>query len=306
MKKIIYKATFFLLPILVLLLCIELLYQIVPNNYTSKNENVRKRYSGTEVLIFGNSHTFYGLNPKYFDKPTFNLSNISQTLYFDQLLFEKHIDEFKNLKYVILNVEFTSLTQLDNVDEDIWRKYYYKSYMDLQVPIISRLDPKGYFLSSTKSFNSNMRLLERYFSEGTIVDCDNNGFGTNYTKEKRKLNIDKTALITIKKHEDYLLDFSKNVSRIRSIIYKCKEKGIKVIIVTMPTSKQYSLGVKQLKLQKIIKACLSIEKQNKNVRYLNLFKDVRFTNYDFYDSDHLHTEGARKCSIIVDGFIKKF
>ena len=188
MKKLIYKTTVFLLPIWTLLVCIELLYQIVPNNYASKNENVQKRYENTEVLIFGNSHTFYGLNPKYFTNLTFNLSNISQTLYFDKLLFDKHIDKFKSLKYVILNVEFTSLTQLANTDEDIWRKYYYKRYMNLQVPIgVKPKNAKSYFLSATKSFNSNMHLLERYFSEGTIVDCDENGFGTNYVKEKKEI-----------------------------------------------------------------------------------------------------------------------
>lgn len=301
MKKIIYQTVVYLLPILLLLLSIELLYQIVPNNYTLKNKNVQKSYADTKVLIFGNSHTFYGLNPKYFDKPTFNFSNISQSLYFDQLLFDKHIDKFKSLQYIILNVEYTSLSQVDNTEEDIWRKYYYKEYMDLEVPIIANFDPKVYFLSSTRSFSTNLKLIKRFISEGTLVDCDEKGFGINYVKENRQLNIDKIALFTVKKHEDNSLDFSKNISKIQSIINKCNQKKIKVIIVTMPTSKEYSSGVNQLKLKKIINTCSSF----KNVCYLNLFKDSRFTNDDFYDADHLHNDGAKKCSVIINHFISK-
>ena len=304
MKKLIQKIVVFLLPILLLLLGIELLYQIVPNNYASKNENIKKRYENTKVLILGNSHTFYGLNPKYFDKPTFNFSNISQTLYFDELLFEKHINKFKNLEYVILNVDYSSLSQVDDSDEDVWRKYYYKRYMDLEVPIIASLDPKVYFLSSTRSFILNVKLVKRYFSEGTIVDCDENGFGINYTKISRQLNIDKSAPATIKRHEDNLLDFSKNISRIQSMISKCKQKKIKVIIITTPAAKVYCQGVNQFKLQKMIDACLSIQNVNSNVYYLNLFKDFRFTDDDFHDPDHLHTEGAKKCSVIVNGYIE--
>ncbi|MEA9411857.1 hypothetical protein [Flavobacterium sp. PL02] len=303
MKKLIKNLMFFLLPILLVLSLIECFYRLVPNNYTLKNTNIQKIYDTTEVLILGNSHTFYGLNPSFFDKQTFNLSNISQTLYFDQLLFEKHINKFKKLKYVILNIEYTSLSQLKDTEEDSWRKYYYKSYMDLNVPIISKFDYGNYFLSSTRPFNKNIKLVNSYFIEGTVIDCDVNGFGINYTKEKRFLNIDKIAPNTIRKHEDNLFDFSENISRIESIIRQCKEKEIEVILVTMPVSKAYSVRVNKFKLDKIVKTAKLFENKNSNVRYLNLFNDFKFTNNDFYDPDHLHTEGAEKCSLIVSTFL---
>lgn len=305
MKKLIQNLVFFLLPILLVLAVIECFYRVIPNNYTFKDVNLKKKYSETEVLILGNSHVFYGLNPSFFDKQTFNLSNISQTLYFDQLLFEKHINKLKKLKYVILNIEYTSLSQLKDTSEDSWRKFYYKSYMNLNVPIISKFDYSNYFLSSTRPFNKNIKLMSNYFTEGTVIDCDTNGFGINYTKEKRFLNIDKITPKVIKRHEDNLFDFSENIYVIQSIIDKCKEKDIEVILVTMPISKGYSLRVNKFKLNKIIKTAKLFESRNSNVRYLNLFNDSRFTNNDFYDPDHLHTEGAEKCSVIVNAFLKK-
>ena len=253
----------------------------------------------------GNSHTFYGLDPSYFEKPTYNFSNISQTLYFDKILLDKYIGKFKNLKYVILNIEYTSLSQLKNTEEDMWRKYYYKHYMDLEVPIINGPDLNNYFISGTKSFSSNLNLVNRYFSKGTIVDCNENGFGTNYIEQNKTLNLEENAIITIKRHEDNLDDFTENIAVIQSIIGECKSRGIKLILVTMPVTKNYAAKVNQKKLNKIFKCAALIQKMNSNVYYLNLFSDSRFTNNDFYDADHLHNAGAEKCSRIVNDFLKQ-
>lgn len=303
MKKLIQKIFFFAIPILLVLLCIELFYRMAPNTFIVKREDVKSRFDNAEVLIFGNSHTFYGLDPNFFSKQTYNLANISQTLYFDNLLFEKYYCKFKKLDFIILNIDYESLSELDNGDDNVWRKYYYKSYMDLDVPIISVYNPKSYFLSATRDFNTNVKLIERYYHEGTIVDCDENGFGINYTKEKRKSNFKELTPIRLKSNEDNSLDFKNNINRVQSIVDKCKNKDIQVILVTMPVGKGYALGVNQQKLNKVFKTCLTLEKINSNVRYLNLFKDPRFTDDDFYDPDHLHNIGAKKCSLIMNQFL---
>lgn len=305
MRKLIQKVFVFLSPILLVLIFIEIFYRIVPNNYSVKNESVLEKYQKTEILILGDSHSFYGLNPVFFDKPTFNLSNISQSLYFDKLLLDKHIDKFKKLKTIVLNIDYTSLSQLKNTDEDVWRKYYYKYYMDLNVPIINWYDRNNYFISGTKSFNSNLKLATRYFVDKTIVDCDKNGFGINYTKQKKVLNIEENAVAAIKRHEDNLTDFTENITVLESIIAKCKSKGIKVVLVITPVSRNYAAKVNEKKLNKIFKCAALLQKMNSNVSYLNLFNDSRFTNDDFYDADHLHNMGAEKCSLIVADFLKQ-
>lgn len=303
MKKLIQKIFFFAIPILFVLLCVELFYRVTPNTFIVKREDIKSRFGNTEVLILGNSHTFYGLDPNFFSKKTYNLANISQTLYFDNLLFEKYYCKFKKLDFIILNIDHESLSELDNGDDNVWRKYYYKSYMHLDVPIISVYNPKSYFLSATRDFNTNVKLIKRYFCEGTIVDCDENGFGINYTKENRKSNFEELTPIRLKSNEDNSFDFKNNINRIQLIIDKCKNKGIQVILVTMPVGKGYAQGVNQQKLNKVFKTCLTLEKKNRNVRYLNLFRDPRFTDNDFYDPDHLHNDGAKKCSLILNQFL---
>lgn len=303
-KRYLYKLFVFLIPVLLVLLSMELFYRAVPNNYTFKNEILSKNQPDIKVLIFGNSHTFYGLNPEFFTKPTVNVANISQSIYFDQLLFENYIKNFQNLKFVVLNVEYFSLSQIDNSDEDRWRKFYYQTYMNLDVPMISSFEIQNYFLSGTRNFSTNVDLVKEYLDKGTLINCDENGFGANYTKEKRVKNLIEFTSEIVKKHEDSNLDFALNVSRIEAIATQCKSLGIKVILVTMPVTKGYAEQVNSQKISKIFKTCAEIETRDDNVSYLNLFSDKRFSDDDFYDVDHLHGEGAQKCSEIVSKFLQ--
>lgn len=305
MSKLIKRVLLYLLPIFLVFIAFELFYRFVPNDYSVKYTTIPKKFDNTTILIFGNSHTFYGLNPKYFDKPTYNLAHISQTLYFDKILFDNYINQFKNIKCVVLHIEYTSLSEIVDTQENNWRKYYYQTYMNLEVPSINKYDCTKYFLSSTRNFKANTKLGLRYLKDGTIVDCDENGFGINYTKAKKTPLLKKDALIRVKNIEDNLMNFNDNIARVQSIIDTCKKRGIKVVLLNMPVTSYFSEGVNQIKLKKIQETCNRIAYNNYNVSYLNLFKDKRFTNEDFFDSDHMHTDGAKKCSKITNTYINE-
>lgn len=112
MKKFLLQLIFFMLPIIISWLLIELLYRDIPNNYSIKHRGVSFN-SNTEVIILGNSHSFYGLNPDYLSKSAYNLSNISQGLQIDEVLLYKHLEKFKKLKTVIFTVDYFTLSQND-------------------------------------------------------------------------------------------------------------------------------------------------------------------------------------------------
>ncbi|MGE4347973.1 MAG: hypothetical protein AB7D46_11260 [Flavobacteriaceae bacterium] len=305
MKVFFRKISFFLVVIFVIWFLMECFYRFVPNNYTEKHKNVQKHYNNFEVLIFGNSHAFYGLNPKHFDKTTFNIANISQSIYFDKLLFDRHIDNFKNLKYVILNVEYTSLSQQDNTQEDVWRKYFYHAQMDLDVSIIPFYDIRQYSLALSRSFKNSVNTVNQYLKNGTIAECDQSGWGNIYTYQNRRQNLDELAVRVTEKHEDNSMDFKINTQRIKSIIKKCKEKNINVILVTMPVHKSYSEKVNPKKANAIFAVAQNLARENPNAFYINLFYNKNFSDEDFYDPDHLNDRGAKKCSILLNEFIEQ-
>lgn len=301
MKKFFLKCSFFVIVITVVWGANEALYRFVPNNYTVKNKNIIKRYNDCEILILGNSHAFYGLNPSFFKMKTFNLSNVSQTLFFDELLVNKHLQHFRKLKYVILPIEYTTLSHADNHPELQWRKYFYSAQMGLNTGQISCFDIKKYSLSLVPPTSINIISLKTYLKKGTITECDSLGFASNIGVESKYNNPD-AAVNKMKQHEDGSLFFEKNLFRIRNIEKKCREKGVKIILVNMPVTTYYADNVNPIKRKKIIDACRRIALEN-NMLYLDLFQDKTFNNDDFYDVDHLNVLGAKKCSELVNQYI---
>lgn len=282
---------------------VEIFLRTVPNNYSLKAEQIEKQKDKIEVLLFGDSHCLYGLNPMYFSKPTFNLSNVSQTVYFDQLLFNRCVQQFSKLKQVVFCIEYTNLSQQDNSGDDHWRKFLYARFMHLKVPSIDPFDPRNYLLVLTQSPYKTRDLVKRYFKKGTILDCDAHGWGNNY-HQKDRIPPEKVAKLRAQIQEDGLTDFTLNANRLQNMIDQCRQKGIKVLIVSMPQTQIYERYLNQEKLKKIIKTCESFEKKNPGVAYyLNLFADRRFTDEDFYDADHLNDHGAVKSSQIVNNFL---
>lgn len=303
MRKFFLKLLLFIAPFVLMYVALEVFYRNVPNNYSVKNQEINKNSQKIEVLLFGDSHCLYGLNPSCFSRNTFNLSNVSQTIYFDKLLFDKYVDKLPKLKQVVFCIEYTNLSQIDNSGDDGWRKFYYQRFMHLEVPLISALDPRNYCLAFTQSFYKSRDLVKRYVKKRTILDCDSLGWGTNYKKADR-IPAAQVAQNRAIVQEDGLMDFEVNKSRINNIIQKCKQRNIQVLIVSMPQTKVYESYLNQNKLSKIKETCSEFHSNNPNdVFYLNLFDDTRFSEEDFYDADHLNNDGALKCSKIVNDYL---
>ena len=301
MKKFLTKCSFFVVTLFIVWLGLELFYRLVPNNYTLKNENVKGAYNDTEILIFGKYHAFYGLNPAHISKKAFNISNVSQTLFHDELLFDKHSGHFKNLKYVVLCIEYTSLSQTQEYAELKWRNYFYEAQMGLDTRLISPFDIKKYSLALVPRFSLTINSVRDYIKKGTLAECSAQGFGSLYDVHEVN-NSPEIAKKVVQKHEDGSMDFDKNIERIDAIVQECRRKGISVILVNMPVTAYYANLVDSRKRDEIISVCKK-QALKGNVHYIDLFQDTRFETDDFFDVDHLNVIGAEKCSLILSDYI---
>lgn len=301
MKNFLRKTVWFIIPIFLGWLALESFYRFIPNNYTEKQKQILQSYD-SEILILGNSHSFYGINPSFFTQKAYNFSNISQSLYFDELLLEKHITHFENLKYVILTIDYFTLSQEDDTSEDLWRKYYYQQYMDIEVPSIAKIDFKSYSLATTRNLEMNIELLRKYRNEKKLIECNDLGWGS-YEGINPEYNNLATAIDIAKKNEDGLTDFKSNELRLQRMINLCNKNEVRLVLITMPVTSYYAENINQNKLKKVVASCNYFEEKNKNVIYLNLFQSPQFDNNDFYDTDHLNSKGATKCSRILNQFI---
>ena len=159
MRRLYSKIALFLLPLFLVWLALEVFYRQAPNNYSYKDQQLQKVAPFTKTLIMGDSHAFYGINPVYFKDPTFNLSNISQSLLTDELLLEKHIANLPALKNVIINISYFTLSAKENDLESNWRKYFYYHNMGITAPSISFWDPQCYSMALIQRFDKSMDLV---------------------------------------------------------------------------------------------------------------------------------------------------
>ena len=304
MKNFYKKILLFLIPVLMVWIATEVFYRTVENNYTYKTERIISDYDQIETLVFGDSHAFFGINPDYFSTNTFNIANVSQSLYFDELLLKKHISHLPKLKTVVINISYFTLSVVDDASEDRWRKYFYQQQMKLDIPSISIFDPGQYSLTLTRRFNKSVDLFREYYKNGTIVSSYKNGFGM---QDESNIVADKVAISRLisKKHEDNSLDFEVNTERIQKMINSCNERGVEVILIEMPVFKTYYDLLNSEKKQKINATLLNLENNNKAVRFYDFSQEPSFVDSDLRDADHLTNQGAIKFSKLLNGLIQQ-
>ncbi len=306
MKKYLKKVSYFLIIPLIGFLLIEWNVRSIANSYSYKMDQFKIVKSSIDQLILGNSHAYYGLNPSFLSKSSFNLANLSQSLDIDFALLKENIEELDSLNTVILPISSFSLAFHLTESEESWRKYDYYFYSGLardQLSIPS-FDIRNMSLVLAKGFKPNVDILKNYWRKGSLINCSDNGWGNNY--EGTILSTDeKLVKGTVERHASFMGSSSRNEVVLNQIIELLKEKGIQLVLIQLPVTGDYFnyLNVDQLG---ILNNYL-LEKQNANshVVYLNWIQKNGFTNDFFYDPDHLNHSGAEKVSKLLADFLKQ-
>jgi len=303
MRRLYSKLALFLLPLFLVWLALEVFYRQAPNNYSYKDQQLQKVAPFTKTLIMGDSHAFYGINPVYFKDPTFNLSNISQSLLTDELLLEKHIANLPALKTVFINISYFTLSAKENDLESNWRKYFYYHSMGIRAPSISFWNPKRYSMALIQRFDKSIDLVQQYYKNHTIVSATPLGYGkqdmSNVVQDKEAISV-----VIANKHEDNSLDFKHNTARLQRIIALCKKYGVGVVLLEMPVYPAYYNLLDTEKKEKIKSVLHELSGVNDTVFYLDLSTSPLFEKQDVRDADHLTNSGAKKCSILLNRYIQ--
>ena len=303
MRRLYLKIALFLAPLFLVWLALEVFYRQVPNNYSYKDQQLQNVAANVQTLVMGDSHAFYGINPVYFKDPTFNLSNISQSLLTDELLLEKHIANLPALKTVFINISYFTLSAKDNALESNWRKYFYHHNMGITAPSISFWNPQRYSMALIQRFDKSMDLVQKYHNNYTIVNATPLGYGmqdaSDIVKDKEAISI-----VIANKHEDNSLDFKHNTARLQRIIALCKKYEVAVVLLEMPVYPAYYNLLDTEKKEKIKSNLNNLSGVDDTVFYLDLSTNPLFEKPDLRDADHLTNSGAKKCSEYLNTYLK--
>ena len=313
MKKFILKTIFFLLPIFVLAVIMEISLRTIPNDYKQKRDYMDSHSNEIEVLILGSSHSLYGINPRYFSQKTYNMAYVSQSLDLDYKILEKYHNRFKNLKTIIVEISYFSLYATLETGPESWRAKNYNIYYDIPT---SKVTNNFEVLTNKLDINySRMKLyyIKRIKNDKAFIDSIFTAKMYNgWIPLKPAKTFDNLEGIAAAKRHTYDITQKSKVEihdELTNILGKIvdwsKQKNVKVVFVTTPTYKTYYNRINAVQWDNTYKVIEDICRKNSNCHYINLLKNEGnlFTQKDFSDADHLSETGAEKMSKLINQFL---
>ena len=293
----------FLVPIFTILVALEYTLESVPNSYRYKEQVFPEKYAHVvKILSFGSSHGYFNIRTSCFEKPAFNMGFPTQSLKYDYYLFNKYIDMCDSLQYVILPISYNLFRdEIENGPE--WSRVKgYCMYMGCEY---HKGEPR-YNYELFGNFNTTMlsTVYNAWCGNENHISCDSLGWGSGYLYCNRPANWEHYGNLasghTIA-NRDYV---NQNTAYLESIINTCKKRDIKVLLLTTPTWHTYYENLESGQYEEMQLICNSMARKYPNVRYINMIKDERFTERDFYDADHLDTYGADKLTRMLNDQIE--
>jgi hypothetical protein len=301
MRKFLLKLVYLIIPLVLFFFYLEYNLGKIPNSYSFKRESLEKRLDSTEVLVLGSSQVTYGINPDYFKLRGFNLSNKSQSLYYDTRLTLKYVDKMPNLKYVMINISYFSFGfQLaDGIEK--WRDYYYSQFWGINFPELDKYDLKRYSKIFLYTPQVAFSFLKQGFHVNLVGDYMKNGCLKIDTVNNNQNISDRLGCQRVLFHDKYYKEsrFKENQKDLELLVSELTKRNITPIIVTPPVLSTYYKFVNKEKLKRnhdVINAiCLKYQ-----CNYFDYFTDSRFEQRDFHDNDHMNFVGAEKFSKIIN------
>lgn len=289
----------------------------------NKNSLYREKIQGAiqdkekiEIVILGNSHANYGVDPNAFDKYAFNLANVNQSIYFDKRILLSNLQEFKNLKYVLISADFHSLYFSSQGIRDGWSYYETGVRYKNKNYFLEDISPSlfGYTPKITASLlkrdiinqlSTNNIVIDFPVQKGVnLYDTINKGFigfeGNDVVAFKENKFHDKAKIFNRKvEGSNEKLEIEEDLNELIEILIK---RGIVPVLFTTPTYVGYNKYLNNEVVNLNETDFERISKKQKT-RYWNFMNSYLFKAEDFYDGDHLNKKGAFKFGEILNDSI---
>lgn len=298
-RKLLQAVLFVAIP-LVVIVALELMLRALPNDYRYKKEYFKQHSGKIETLILGNSHAYLGIDPKYIDGHAFNACHLSQSLDYDRLIFDQYINELAQLKMVIIPVSYFSFFHSLNYGETSWFLKNYELYLDLDTPNAwyDNFELRHY------SFGENLgKIYDYYINDNNPRICSNHGWGTVYANATPK-DLEASGKGNAQRHTYADLSLLQmQTDNLEHIISTCSQKGIKVILITLPGYETYRKYLEENQLYTTLAQAKKIANQFDNCQYLYWLDHPDFVKDDYFDASHLNKKGAEKLSKLLNSYI---
>ena len=299
MKKFIFK---FLLYIIILVMFFGTLEFVVfpknNNQMTLKNKLLKTKVK-TEVLVLGNSHTFFGINPDESEFKMLNLANKGRKLETDYYILKNNIVNLKKIKFVIIPISHYTLLagELSSKEKRLYFRFfeikeYYQNLIDNHLLFN---EPFKELIDGV--FKKNKEDHKEFISEL--------GWRPEIKTYIKDIKATKERIVGMEYRANNSENIDKNLIFLDSMTQLSVDKKFNIVFITPPYHKDYYEHWNKEYHNKIDKILRSISNEKSKVIYIR-GKNLNINNDKYFkNSDHLNVGGARVLTKKIDSILKK-
>jgi hypothetical protein len=248
-----------------------------------------------EILILGNSHTYFGLNPNKFKIKAINISNRSRKIETDYLILKKHIVSLKKLKHVIIPISFYSMfaNELSEKEKRMYYQFFKLEYYD-----------QG-SLNNSFVLNNSLKNLINDFNDTNRQDMKISKLGFRFWSNNFKPDTLalKERLITTKVNTSNKIVFFKNLTYLQKIVDIGINFNVKIWFLFPPYHSDFYKMDTNNYIQEIKKTIIVLQ-EKKIGNLITNYQFLKNENELFKDADHLNLKGANFLTKKIDSIIQ--
>ena len=264
-------------------------------NSTDKFSNVP---DNIEVANLGTSHAQYAFVYDEIDQVGFNFAMPAQRLYYDDKIFEKYINNFKEGSTLIIPVSYISFyLGYDNENFDEFNKMYYSILPAKDIKNLTLSNYLKYKALPILTAESNIKYA---FIKDTTIYKPKVTYN-DYTIPEEEMVLE--SIDTAGRHLEFIKEGEKDkeefVAILDNIIKRCLENNIRPVLATTPFTKYYNEHFSDEFYSEFKDTIYDLLEKYQGVEYLDYSHDPRFIPEYFFDSSHLNITGARYFTEII-------
>lgn len=293
---------------IVFLLILSIMLGYVNARY--KETNVYKSINGTdkfyyvpqniEIANLGTSHAQYAFVYEDIDRVGFNFALPAQRLYYDEKIFEKYIENFKEGSTIIIPISYISFyLGYDNENFEDFNKMYYPflSLKDIKKP---KLDEYiKYKALPIVTAESNIKYA--FMKEEKAYEPKPVYRTSTMAVDKMKEESKETATRHLKFIEEGRKNKDQFVGIVDNIIDLAIKNNIKPVLTTTPFTHYYNEYFSEEFYKEFQETIDKLLEKYPDIQYLDYSHDPRFENNPeyFFDSSHLNLKGGKAFTKII-------
>ncbi|WMM24314.1 SGNH/GDSL hydrolase family protein [Tissierella sp. MB52-C2] len=293
---------------IVFLLVLSIMVGYVNARY--KQTNIYKSINGTDKFYYvpqnidignlGTSHAQYAFVYEDLDLVGFNFALPAQRVYYDEKIFEKYIENFKEGSTVIIPISYISFyLGYDNENFEDFNKMYYPflSIKDIKKPKLNEY--LKYKALPIITAESNIKYA--FIKEEKAYEPKPTYRVSTMPIDKMKEESNDTAGRHLEFIEEGRKDKDKFVAIVDDILATAIKNNIKPVITTTPFTIYYNEHFSEDFYKEFEETIDKLLEKYPDVKYLDYSHDPRFENSPeyFFDSSHLNLEGGKLFTKII-------